>query len=74
MPTEKQLNTRITQKIDTTANWEKATNFKPKKGEIIVYQDQTGAAPATFIGFKVGDGVNYVADLPFVEPQVKRYI
>ena len=60
MPTEKQLNTRITQKIDTTVNWEKATNFKPKKGEIIVYQD------STFTGIKVGDGVTTVINLPFV--------
>ena len=30
---------RIVQKHDTKANWEKATNFIPLKGEIIVYDD-----------------------------------
>ena len=28
---------RIVQKHDTKANWEKATNFIPLKGEIILY-------------------------------------
>ena len=30
---------RIVQKHDTKANWEKATNFIPLKGEIILYDD-----------------------------------
>lgn len=61
---EKQLNTRITQKIDTTANWGKATNFVPKKGELIVYSDGGGAGIPKF---KVGDGSTIVGSLKFVE-------
>ena len=34
---EKTLNTRIQMKTDTEANWNKATNFIPKNGEIIIY-------------------------------------
>lgn len=61
---EKQLNTRITQKIDTTANWAKATNFVPKKGELIVYSDGGGTGVPKF---KVGDGTTIVGTLKFVE-------
>ena len=35
----KTLTTRVQQKSDTSANWAKATNFTPLKGEIIVYTD-----------------------------------
>ena len=36
---EKTLQSRIIQKHDTSANWAKATNFKPKTGEIVIYDD-----------------------------------
>ena len=38
---EKQFNTRIINKHDIAANWAKATNFIPKKGELIVYDADT---------------------------------
>ena len=34
---EKNMKARIVHKHDTEANWLKATNFTPMKGEIIVY-------------------------------------
>ena len=37
MATEKTIRTRIINKHETEANWNKATTFIPKKGEIIVY-------------------------------------
>lgn len=44
----KKLLSRIQNKHDTLENWNKATNFIPLKGEIIVYDD---------IGkIKIGDG------------------
>ena len=49
---------RIVQKHDTKANWDKATNFIPLKGEMIIYDDLDN--------FKIGDGVNKVGDLEFV--------
>ena len=55
---EKKLFTRIQQKMDTKANWDKATNFVPLKGEIIVYSDLNE--------MKVGDGTTLVKDLPFI--------
>ena len=53
---------RMTQKVDTTTNWEKATSFVPLKGEFIIYQDE-----GTADRIKIGDGETLVNDLPFVE-------
>lgn len=49
---------RIIQKHDTKANWDKATNFVPLKGEIIVYDDLKK--------IKIGDGVTKVGNLAFI--------
>ena len=48
---------RIVQKHDTSANWKKATNFIPLKGEIIIYDDLNK--------IKIGDGTTKVNDLKF---------
>ena len=61
MATEKQLNGRITHKHDTEANWNKATGFIPKIGELIIYEED-GTSP---IRFKIGNGEDVVIDLPF---------
>lgn len=61
---ERSLNTRIQNKIDTTVNWEKATNFVPKKGEIIVYSDGGGTGIPKM---KVGDGTTKVGSLKFAD-------
>lgn len=49
---------RIVQKHDSSANWAKATNFIPLKGEIIVYDDLNK--------IKIGDGTTKVNDLNFI--------
>ena len=62
MNTEKNISTRIIHKHDTEANWNKATNFIPKEGELIVYdKDQNHSQ----IRLKMGDGTTKVNDLPF---------
>ena len=48
---------RIIQKHDTKANWDKATNFIPLKGEIILYDDLNE--------IKIGDGTTKINDLDF---------
>lgn len=48
---------RIVQKHDTEANWKKATNFIPLKGEIIIYDDLKK--------IKIGDGTTTVGNLAF---------
>lgn len=49
---------RMVQKHDTKANWEKATNFIPLKGEIIIYDDLRK--------IKIGDGSTKINDLNFI--------
>lgn len=61
---EKSLQARIQNKIDLTANWEKAINFIPKKGEIIVYSDGGGTGIPKM---KVGDGTTKVGSLKFAD-------
>lgn len=53
----KTVKTRIQNKIDTSANWAKATTFVPLKGEIVIYSDLNQ--------IKIGDGINKINDLPF---------
>ena len=65
---EKSLQARIQNKCDTTANWAKATNFVPKKGEIIVYSDGGGVG---ILKMKVGDGATKVGSLKFIESDGK---
>ena len=65
---EKQINGRIVHKHDTEANWNKATNFIPKKGEIIVYDPDSSY---TYSRVKVGDGTTKVTSLPFIDNAIK---
>jgi len=59
-------NIRVVNKHDIEANWLKATNFTPKKGEIIIYDaDEI----YEYQRIKIGDGITLVNDLPFfIEP------
>ena len=64
---------RMKLKIDTEAHWNLARNFIPLAGEPIVYAvDDTHERPRV----KVGDGVTYVTDLPFItaESENNAYI
>lgn len=65
--TEKMLSARLQQKTDTSENWEKATTFVPKKGEMIIYSDLKQ--------FKVGDGVTLLSALDFfTQEQFKNFV
>lgn len=69
-----QFNTRIAAKHDITANWNTALNFIPLKGEIIVYDDYQQIDGRNIPGIKIGDGLAYVVDLPFVVDAVQNQI
>lgn len=71
MATEKKINSRIQQKHDVAANWAKATNFIPKKGEIIIYDAEynTSGVETTPVRFKIGNGSATVNALPFVKTE-----
>ena len=60
--TEKNIKSRIVHKHDVESNWNLATNFIPKQGELIVYdKDETHS----YERFKIGDGTTTVGNLPF---------
>ena len=65
----KTLNTRIIQKHDIEANWKKATNFIPMKGEVIIYDaglvEEGKPEVVDYIRIKIGDGETNVNNLPF---------
>ena len=63
---EKILKSRIVHKHDIEANWLLATNFTPKKGELIVYDPDESY---TYSRIKIGDGVTNVNELPFHNPE-----
>lgn len=62
MATEKNLLSRIVHKHDIKANWDKAVNFVPKQGELIVYDKDNYT---NFERIKIGDGETNVINLPF---------
>lgn len=62
MANEKEILSRITHKHDIEANWEKATNFIPKAGELIIY-DKDNNYP--YERLKIGDGIKKVNELDF---------
>lgn len=55
------LKTRSQQKTGISSDWEKAVNFIPLKGEIIVYSDLNK--------IKIGDGETNVNDLEFMQAE-----
>ena len=59
---EKTLNTRIVHKHDTEANWNLATNFIPKHGEFIIYDEDSSHS---YKRIKIGNGTTKVINLPF---------
>lgn len=63
------IKSRIQLKNDTEENWDKAINFIPKRGELIIYNAESGDNvdddARRFPRFKVGDGVTTVVNLPF---------
>jgi hypothetical protein len=78
------VNTRIKLKRDTTSNWNAAIGFIPLQGEVIIYTDyqtkswtveeygETVTKTVNIPGIKIGDGLAYVQDLPFVDEELRE--
>ena len=60
------LKTRVQNKHDTSANWEKATTFVPLAGEVIVYDDLKR--------IKIGDGQTTVTNLAFFDNYLRNNV
>lgn len=75
---EQSLSARIIYKHKLEADWQNATEFKPKAGEFVIYDPEIDAdgnilkmpegrtVPYTTTRIKVGDGNNTLEKLPFV--------
>lgn len=61
---DKNIYSRMQQKHDVQANWEKAVNFIPLEGEIIIYDPDENNSSSRI---KIGDGKTKVNDLLFAE-------
>lgn len=68
---EQIFNTRIVHKHDTEANWNKAINFIPKAGELIIYDPDENYV---YSRIKIGDGVTIVTNLPFIKAEAKNFV
>jgi predicted MPP superfamily phosphohydrolase len=80
----KEMNTRVINKHDYEVNWVKATNFVPKRGELIIYDAEfddlgntvalpTGRTePIFYARYKIGDGVTNVNSLPFANANAEE--
>lgn len=58
----KRMKVRLVCKHDTEANWIRAINFKPEKGELIIYDIDDNHS---YERIKIGDGKTLVSNLPF---------
>ena len=68
---ENVMHTRIVHTHDVEQNWEKASTFIPRLGELICYDPDT---KHTSSRFKVGDGIHSIGELPFaVEVSIEDY-
>lgn len=68
---DKKTKGRVVQKHAIESDWEKAINFIPLQGEIIVYDsDDT----YDYERIKIGDGVRNVNVLPFVDDVIKGLV
>lgn len=73
------INSRIKFKRDTTQNWNAAKNLVPLEGELIIYTDYqeiekeiNGETKTVLLpGMKIGDGMAYVQDLPFIDEELR---
>lgn len=73
MAEKKINNVRVINKHDVEKNWQKATNFIPMAGEIIIYDRDDNVADESLRGsysyerIKIGDGKTLVGSLPFAD-------
>ena len=73
------ISTRIQLKRDTTQHWNEALGFIPLEGEIIIYNDYNTVQKEvdgviqniTVPAIKIGDGMAFVQDLPFVNDELR---
>lgn len=58
-------------KYDTTEAWAQNLEYIPAEGELIIYTDYSEVDGVKIPAIKVGDGLAYAADLPFVSDGIR---
>lgn len=58
-------------RYDTVEGWAHDLDYIPAEGEIIIYTNYTVQDGVNIPAIKVGDGLAYAADLPFVDDGVR---
>ena len=61
-------------RFGTTAMWAETPSLIPEQGEFIVYTDRHVIDGVAYCGVKVGDGLAYVAELPFIGDDIAQDI
>lgn len=62
-------------RVDTTEGWNSLTGYISEEGVVYIYSDYKQNEDGENIpGFKVGDGLAYLADLPFSDDLMERHI
>lgn len=59
---------------NTTEGWNANPGYIPKAGEICIYTDYATVDGVTYYGIKIGDGLAYLIDLPFVGDDVRNLV
>ena len=54
---------------DTTANWNAQTTMVSEAGAIYIYSDYSTVDGVSVPGIRIGDGLAYLADLPFASQE-----
>ena len=65
------LNLAYKIKYDTTEGWANNIDYIPLEGELIIYTDYETRDGVNIPAIKVGDGMAYAADLPFVNDNAR---
>lgn len=69
--TSEELNLANRIRYDTVEGWASDLSYIPAEGEIIIYTNYSVVDGVNIPAIKVGDGLAYAADLPFVSDGVR---
>ena len=59
---------------DTTAGWSAQTTLMSEENALYIYTDYQTEGNDTLAGIKVGDGLAYVVDLPFIDKLIQMHM
>lgn len=68
------LSASVNIKGHTTQEWQQIPNFIPEKNEIIIYTDKISDSQNIIPGLKIGDGISYGLDLPFIGDELSSIL